>query len=83
MPTREWIEANRENINEKRRQRYMQEKEKEDWPERREKMLQRKKLAKQMCPICQIMYGKVYLKHHLAGRHKVCEKKNSCVDVTE
>lgn len=57
-------------MNEKRRQRYMLNKEKDDWPEKREKMLQRKKNAKTMCPQCNILYGSVYLKHHIELRHK-------------
>ena len=70
MPTKEWVDTNRELMNEKRRQRYMLNKEKDDWPEKREKMLQRKKNAKTMCPQCNILYGSVYLKHHIELRHK-------------
>ena len=70
MPTKEWVENHRDIINEKRRQRYMLNKEKDGWPEKRAKMLQRKKNAKTMCPHCKILYGSVYLKHHIANRHK-------------
>tara|TARA_R110002072_G_scaffold51914_3_gene139027 strand:+ start:915 stop:1184 length:270 start_codon:yes stop_codon:yes gene_type:complete len=70
MPTKEWVNTNRELINEKRRQRYMLNKQKDDWPDKREKMLQRKKNAKTMCPQCKILYGSVYLKHHIALRHR-------------
>ena len=71
MPTKEWIESNREMINEKRRERYMLSKLKEDWPEKRAKMLERTKNAKTMCPHGKILYGSSYLKHHIANRHTI------------
>ena len=70
MPTKEWVNTNRELINEKRRQRYMLNKQKDDWPDKSEKMLQRKKNAKTMCHQCKILYGSVYLNHHIALRHR-------------
>tara|TARA_B110000046_G_C13021389_1_gene411405 strand:- start:42 stop:278 length:237 start_codon:yes stop_codon:yes gene_type:complete len=72
MPSKEWVEQHREVINEKRRMHYEYNKLKEDWPEKRLKMLQRKKDAKTMCPHCKILYGSVYLKHHIALRHHNC-----------
>lgn len=76
MPTKEWIEQNRDTINEKRRIRYMMNKEKDDWPEKRAKMLQRKKDAKTLCPHCNILYGSVYLKHHINLRHPNINKSS-------
>lgn len=71
MPSKEWTQLNRESINEKRRHRYQLNKEKPDWPEKLAKYLQKKKEAKTLCPHCNILYGNVYLKHHIALRHRI------------
>ena len=67
----EYIEANRETINMKRRQRYNSEARKEEYRLNRVEILQKKKDDRTMCPLCSLAYGRFYLKKHLVTRHKM------------
>ena len=69
----EYIEANRETINLKRRQRYNSEARKEEYRLHRDDILQKKKEDRTMCPLCSITYGRFYLKKHLVTRHQMPE----------
>ena len=63
-------EKNREAAIEKKRQFYQ---------DNKEAILLARKEDKQMCPICQIEYGRLYLDKHLKNRHKILPENLVCV----
>ena len=69
----EYIEANREIINFKRRKRYCSETRKADYKHKRDEISQKGKLDVKPCPICKIDYRRTYLKKHMINRHKMSE----------
>ena len=65
------MEANREKINEHRRNKYDSGRRKEEYQQKREDILRRAKEDRLSCPICTIQYRRLYLKVHLQNRHKL------------
>lgn len=49
------------------------------YQEHREAILLARKEDKQMCPICQISYGRLYLDKHLKNRHKISPQDLVCI----
>ena len=76
--SKEYLDRHREEINERKRQKYDADARKRKYLENRDAILQKCREDKAMCPICQIEYYRPYLKTHLIGRHKMkeCELVN-------
>ena len=58
--SKEYLEKNREAINQQRRERYNSEARKRRYYEKRDTMLQRCREDKAMCPLCRIEYHRRY-----------------------
>lgn len=86
----EYIEANRETINLKRRQKYNTEIRKAEYQEKREEILKKGKEDRAICPLCRLDFRRLYIKKHIVTRHK-CEPpeglevglKKRCVEICE
>lgn len=65
----EYIEANREIINEKRRNRYCSELRKEDYHQNREQILKKCRDDRMDCPLCGLEFRRLYIPKHIATRH--------------
>ena len=72
----EYIEANREIINEKRRKRYSTEQRKEDYKKNREEILKKCKEDRMDCPLCGLEFRRLYIPRHIATRHKKRPKES-------
>lgn len=66
-----YYETNRELINLKRRHRYDSEARKEEYRLHRDEILLKKKQDRINCPLCNLTYGRFYLKKHLVTRHQM------------
>ena len=73
--SKEYLERNREAINQQRRERYNSEARKRKYYENRDAILQKCKEDKALCPLCRIEYHRPYLRAHLAGRHRLAEEE--------
>ena len=73
--SKEYLERNREAINQQRRERYNSEARKRRYYEKRDTILQRCREDKAMCPLCRIEYHRRYLRTHLVGRHRLEESE--------
>ena len=71
--TREYVEANREKINLKRRQRYNTDYRKVEYQEKREEILRKGKEDRANCPLCGLDFRRLYIKKHIITRHKLKE----------
>ena len=71
--SRQYLEANREILNEKRRIRYGSEDRKKEYQENREEILKKKKEDRLACPICNLKYRRLYIKQHIKTRHEKSE----------
>ena len=69
--TREYLEKNRDAINDKRRAKYCTEKRKAKYQQTRETLLQKAKGDRACCPLCNLEFRRLYIKNHIATRHKV------------
>jgi hypothetical protein len=81
----EYIEANRELINEKRRKRYSTEKRKEDYMQNREEILKKCKEDRTNCPLCGLDYRRLYIPQHVVTRHKISKEEfvKMCMPVNQ
>jgi hypothetical protein len=69
----EYIEANREEINLKRRKRYNSESRKADYQLKRCEILQKGREDRANCPLCGLDFRRLYIRKHLITRHKLAE----------
>ncbi len=69
--TRKYVEANREKINEKRRDKYSAELRKAEYQMKREEILQKGKDDRAICPLCGLDFRRLYIKKHVVTRHKL------------
>ena len=69
--TREYVEANREKINEKRRLNYCNERRKAEYRRKRDEILKKQKKDRQNCPLCGLDFRRLYIPKHIKIRHKV------------
>ena len=74
--TREYLEKNRDAINDKRRAKYCTEKRKAKYQQKREELLQRSKGDRACCPLCNLEFRRLYIKSHIVTRHKVQPPEN-------
>ena len=74
--TREYLEKNRDAINEKRRAKYSTEKRKAKYQQNREELLQRGRDDRACCPLCNLEFRRLYIKNHIVTRHKVQPPEN-------
>ena len=72
----EYIEANRESINEKRRIRYDSETRKADYHENREEILKKCREDRALCPLCGLDFRRLYIKRHIETRHNKVRMSN-------
>jgi hypothetical protein len=79
--TREYVEANREKINEKRRVKYSTEHRKAEYQEKREEILRKGKEDRSNCPLCGLDFRRLYIKKHLITRHKLTELPENLDDL--
>ena len=76
MYNKDWYEANRDRINEKRRIQYAEdsnginEKRRREYIAQREQILQRQREDRKECPLCHLTFRRSYLGRHVATRHK-------------
>ena len=76
MPnSKEYLERNREAINQRRRERYDSDTRKRKYYDDRDNILQKRRADKALCPLCRIEYHRPYLRAHLAGRHRLAEEE--------
>ena len=73
--SKEYLERNREAINQQRRERYNSEARKRRYYEKRDTILQKCREDKALCPLCRIEYHRPYLRTHLVGRHRLEESE--------
>ena len=72
MPnSREYLERNREHINELKRLKYNSETRKIAYAAKRETILKDLRENKVMCPTCTLEFHRYYIRKHLVGRHKL------------
>jgi hypothetical protein len=72
MPnSREYLERNREHINELKRLKYSSDARKMAYAANRETILKDLRQNKVMCPICTLDFHRYYIRKHLVGRHKL------------
>lgn len=72
MPnSKEYLDRNREHINELKRLKYNSEARKKAYAEKRDTILQDLREKKVMCPICKIDYHRYHVRNHLINRHKL------------
>lgn len=77
MPyTEKYAEANREKINEKRRDKYSSELRKAEYAAKRQDILQRGKEDRATCPLCNLDFRRLYIKKHIITRHKIDPPEN-------
>ena len=72
-----YIEANREDINYKRRMRYNSVARKEEYDANRETILLQKKNDRGICPLCKLDFRRLYIKQHIVTRHKLSMEEAS------
>ena len=72
----EYIEANRETINLKRRQRYNTDYRKAEYQEKREEILRKGKEDRANCPLCNLDFRRLYIRKHIVTRHKTNPPEN-------
>ena len=77
--TKQYIEANRETINMKRRQKYDSDLRKLEYQQKRESILKHEKEDRANCPLCGLDFRRLYIPRHIATRHK---KHTVAQDVT-
>jgi len=69
----EYVEANRESINLKRRNRYNSEQRRAEYQEKRETILKRGREDRSNCPLCGLDFRRLYIKRHIVTRHKLTD----------
>lgn len=67
--TWEYVEANREKINEKRRVTYCTERRKVEYQRKREEILKSQKDDRANCPLCGLDFRRLYIPKHIKIRH--------------
>jgi uncharacterized C2H2 Zn-finger protein len=65
-----YIEANRETINQKRRNMYDSESRKADYKLKREEISKKGKEDRINCPLCGLSFRRLYVKRHIENRHE-------------
>ena len=78
----EYIEANRDIINEKRRSRYSSEQRKAEYQQKRTKILKKSRLDRACCPLCGIDFRRLYIPQHIATRHNKRPKEAEADDLS-
>ena len=67
--TREYVETNREKLNEKRRVTYCTERRKAEYQRKREEILKSQKDDRANCPLCGLDFRRLYIPKHITIRH--------------
>lgn len=68
--TKQYIEANRETINMKKREKYSSEQRKAEYQMKRKEILKKGKEDRANCPLCGLDFRRLYIPRHIATRHK-------------
>ena len=76
--TREYVEANREKINEKRRLNYHTERRKVEYQRKRDEILKKQKEDRQNCPLCGLDFRRLYIPKHIKIRHEKATRVVPC-----
>jgi DNA repair exonuclease SbcCD ATPase subunit len=69
--SKEYLEANREIINQKRREKYDPNARQAYYDRTRVEMLEKGKLDRACCPLCGLDFRRLYIPRHIATRHKM------------
>ena len=69
--TPEYLEKNREIINEKRRDKYVSRDRKAEYQMHREAILKRGREDRAQCPLCKLEFRRLYIPRHIETRHKI------------
>jgi hypothetical protein len=76
VSTQKYLEANREKINERKRNKYSSELRKAEYAETREVILKKGKEDRAICPLCNLDFRRLYIKKHIITRHKIDPPEN-------
>lgn len=74
--TQKYLDANREKINERRREKYSSKARKSDYADKREEILKKGKEDRAICPLCNLDFRRLYIKKHIRTRHKTDPPEN-------
>ena len=81
--TKKYVEANRDKINETRRDKYSSEQRKAEYQLKREEILRKGKEERAICPLCGLDFRRLYIPKHVVTRHKMSRNNILALSCTE